>query len=167
LKILITGGENCGKSEFAENLAIEISSENKKKYYIATMKPCNEEGIKRIEKHREMRKNKGFVTIEKQTDIAEICNEKNIDFSGVFLLECLSNLVANEFFDLKNTSEKIYNDISKLSEKCENLILVTTIYESEKYSGETQNYIKIIDEISKKTAKKFDKVYEIKKGKTL
>ena len=60
--ILVTGGASSGKSAFAEGL-IEKSGK-KKKIYIATMRPYDDECIKRIERHRFLRKDKGFETAE-------------------------------------------------------------------------------------------------------
>ena len=56
---IVTGGSASGKSEYAESLA--ISSDARQRFYIATMKPWDEEGHRRIQKHRAMRAGKGFV----------------------------------------------------------------------------------------------------------
>ena len=59
---LITGGSKCGKSSLAERIICGFSG---KKFYIATMKPYGDEAFQAIERHREMRKGKGFKTIGK------------------------------------------------------------------------------------------------------
>ena len=53
---IVTGGSASGKSEYAESLA--ISSDASQRFYIATMKPWDEEGRRRIQKHRAMRAGK-------------------------------------------------------------------------------------------------------------
>ena len=47
--ILVTGGSGSGKSEFAENIAMKLGG---KMLYVATMKPYDDECLKRIERHR-------------------------------------------------------------------------------------------------------------------
>lgn len=89
---LITGGSASGKSEFAEKTALKLG-DNKKMFYVATMQIYDEESRKRVEKHRKMREGKGFETVECQTDISRIKAE-----NSAILIECLSNLLANEMF---------------------------------------------------------------------
>ena len=63
MRCLVTGGSASGKSEYAENLAAELSR-GVSLYYIATMEPYGEEAGKRIRRHRRLREAKGFQTIE-------------------------------------------------------------------------------------------------------
>lgn len=65
---LIIGGSGSGKSSYAENY-IMLRSDEKQKYYLATMQVFDEEGLKKIERHKILRKGKGFLTIEQPTDI--------------------------------------------------------------------------------------------------
>ena len=44
--ILVTGGSGSGKSEFAENIAMKLGG---KMLYVATMKPYDDECLKRID----------------------------------------------------------------------------------------------------------------------
>jgi phosphoribosylaminoimidazolecarboxamide formyltransferase/IMP cyclohydrolase/phosphoribosylaminoimidazolecarboxamide formyltransferase len=69
-----------------------------------------DETMKKIERHHRLRAGKGFRTLEKYTDLSELEIPKN---QGI-LLECISNLVANELYredgtlnDLKETKEEI------------------------------------------------------------
>ena len=88
--ILVTGGSGSGKSEFAENIAMKLGG---KMLYVATMKPYDDECLKRIERHRKMRDGKGFRTVECYTDLSEITES-----ADTILLECMSNLTANVMF---------------------------------------------------------------------
>ena len=90
--VFITGGSKCGKSSLAERLLEQYSLP---KYYIATMQPFGEEARAAIERHRKQRAGKGYVTIEKYTDLGEISLPKP---GGAVLLECMGNLCANEMF---------------------------------------------------------------------
>ena len=71
MMILVVGGAGSGKSEYAENL-IGSLAEGGRKYYIATMKCSDDESLRRVEKHRLMRKGKGFITIEQPVDIEKV-----------------------------------------------------------------------------------------------
>ena len=51
---LIIGGSGSGKSAYAENYMNSIS-EDRKKYYIATMQIYDEEGKRIVERHRMLR----------------------------------------------------------------------------------------------------------------
>lgn len=97
MNYLIIGSSDSGKSEYAENLLVSIAKDATK-LYIATMVPYGEEGAKRIQKHRAMREGKGFVTIEKARQLGEL-KEQIVKYSQTAcILECLSNLVANEMY---------------------------------------------------------------------
>ena len=65
---LVTGGSGSGKSEYAEKLAVHLrerlGSEAGRLYYVATMYSYDRECDKRIARHRLMRRDKGFSTIE-------------------------------------------------------------------------------------------------------
>ena len=58
--ILLTGGSACGKSTYAESIAVKTPMP---RYYIAAMKPYGEESEIKIARHRAMRGEKGFTTI--------------------------------------------------------------------------------------------------------
>ncbi len=73
---LVTGGSASGKSEYAERLVTAFGG--KVRYYLATMQPCDEESQRRIGRHRTMRKDKGFSTVERYTDLAGLELEREI-----------------------------------------------------------------------------------------
>ena len=57
--ILVMGGAASGKSEYAESVV--VASSIHERYYIATMMPYDDECFRRIERHRAMRAQKGFI----------------------------------------------------------------------------------------------------------
>ena len=59
---VITGGSGSGKSRFAEAFLQELCPGEK--IYLATMQFLDEEMKERIQRHRQMRAGKQFVTIE-------------------------------------------------------------------------------------------------------
>ena len=121
--IFVYGGSASGKSEYAEERLCAISS--REKYYIATMEDGSDESRRRIMRHRQLRSGKGFITLEQPRDI------QNANAKGCALLECLTNLVANEMFrggkifPYKYVAEKIISGIDKLYKKLEALIVVS------------------------------------------
>ena len=104
---LVTGGSGSGKSEYAENLAVSLKKENL--IYIATMFPFDDESLKKIERHKIMRKNKGFLTKECYKNLGDISIYKN----STVLLDCMSNLVANEMY-MENKEDKPLSSVCVL-----------------------------------------------------
>lgn len=96
---LIYGGSGSGKSAYAENWVMNHKDDKGVSYYLATMQVYDKEGQKRVEKHRHMREGKGFVTAEHPQHIEDIL-QNPISKKDTVLLECLSNLVANEMFTM-------------------------------------------------------------------
>lgn len=92
---LVTGGSGSGKSAYAEDLAGKLSGERGGNlFYVATMYSYDEEGDARIERHRAQRAGKDFKTIEIPTNFAQVFGTAG----DVFLVEDLSNLLANEMY---------------------------------------------------------------------
>ena len=83
--ILVTGGSGSGKSAFAESVVMGLKT--RPNLYIATMYPFDEECHRRIARHRLMRRDKGFETLECYTGL----KDAKIPSSGTTLLECMSN----------------------------------------------------------------------------
>jgi adenosylcobinamide kinase/adenosylcobinamide-phosphate guanylyltransferase len=163
--ILVTGVSGSGKSEYAENLAVKLAGKAEK-IYIATMQPFGEEGAERIKRHHSLRAGKGFTTVEKYTDVGEVdlCENKTA------LLECMSNLLANEMYGQKEQqtacfecTKKIIQDCLALYDKCENLIIVTNEVFSDgcSYDESTRQYIDNLGKINTELATKADIVVEV------
>lgn len=156
---LIIGGSGSGKSEFAEKLAMEYRG---KKYYIATMAVKDEESQKKVQRHRAMRSGKNFETVEAERNIALV----NIN-GGTVLLECMSNLVANEVFvdggGTENAYKSIINGINELAQKVENFIVVSNEIFSDGiiYDEETVKYISLLSKVNGYLSKRADEVIEV------
>ena len=58
---LVVGGAASGKSEYAERLVLQTALP---RYYLATMQVWDAECAARVEKHRRMRAEKQFETLE-------------------------------------------------------------------------------------------------------
>lgn len=158
--VIITGGSGSGKSEYAEEKVIGLG-ENR--VYIATMYPFDQECQLRIKKHREMRKEKKFKTIECFLGIHNL----NLGKEDTVLLECMSNLVANEMYQeggaKEHTPETIINGIMKLNKEVKNLIIVSNEVFSDGiiYDDETRNYLSYLGEINQRIGLMADEVIEV------
>ena len=89
---LVTGGSGSGKSEYAEGLLLEC--EDCARYYIATMEAWGEEGRRRVERHKRLRRGKGFITIEQPREVGSLSFPEKAEGCAA-ILECVSNLAAN------------------------------------------------------------------------
>lgn len=167
---LIIGGSGSGKSAYAEAYLCTLSGE-KKKYYIATMQVCDAESKEKIEKHRRLRSGKGFFTIEQPVDIQK-ASEKMEEGERTALLECISNLTANEMF-AENipkaeavVTEKIVNGVMALNRKLTHLVIVSNnVFEDGNgYDSSTMAYIRAMGRINEKLAKMADEVIEVVVG---
>ena len=149
--VLVIGGGGSGKSETAENIAVGFGG---KRTYIAAMEPFSDEAKARIERHRAARSEKGFETVERYTDI------NGLKIRGTALLECMSNLLANEMFSPSGAGEKAVDTvlcgIEHLARTCDNLVIVTNeIFSGDtKYLGDTKKYMKNLGYINRRIAEK-------------
>lgn len=92
MMIVVTGASSSGKSAFAEQCLMGMGE--KQRIYAATMIAWDEECRERIRKHRRMRKEKRFETVECPVDL----ERTEFPESSAVLLECMSNLAANEMY---------------------------------------------------------------------
>lgn len=161
---LVTGGSGSGKSAFAEQCIVEMGGE--RRVYVATMYPFDQESLKRIERHREMRKEKQFSTIECYTNLCEIELLEGTDV----LLECMSNLVANEMYQEAGAGEDAVQAVMKgihhLLSKARNLVVVTNEVFSDgiTYDEETQRYLSYLGAVNQQMGELADRVTEVVYG---
>lgn len=163
MKVLIYGGASSGKSEYAENLAVSIRTD--RLIYLATMNSSGDEAKKRINKHRKKRQGKEFVTIECPYDLDKL----DVEAESTILLECMSNLVANEMFrdgkiiDKEEVIKKVLNELRIISDKAENIVIVSNdIFSSgESYDEISLEYMKALAMINKELVKEVDQFYEV------
>ena len=184
---LVTGGSGSGKSAYAESLLYSCEGI---RYYIATMQIYDAEGEKKVERHRKLRAGKGFLTIESPMNVGKIqfvcagepgqaqyrqeaerkgqCSSEKKSA----LLECMSNLTANEMFTkdgMKSEDEvveKIVSEIQTLSQKLDNLVIVTNnVFEDGViYDAGTMEYLRALGRINAALARLADRVAEVVAG---
>lgn len=167
---LIIGGSGSGKSAYAEDYMISISKEMKK-YYIATMQVYDAEGEQKVERHKMLRSGKGFTTIEQPVDIGKATEKMDIG-EKTALLECISNLTANEMFvgETQETEETVIERIVKgtevLNKELTHLVIVSNnVFEDGKvYDKTTMAYIRAMGRINEMLAEMADEVVEVVVG---
>ena len=166
---VITGGSGSGKSEYAESIL--LASGAKYQYYLATMEVFGKEDEKKVERHKELRRGKGFVAIEQPRDLAGVDFQSPWEETAV-LVECMGNLTANEFFAGGQAAAKeeevlleakIVHGIGVLASQAKDLILVTNevFSDGEEYSKETMDYIRMLGRINQKLFAMADRVIEV------
>ena len=166
---LVIGGSGSGKSAYAEDL---LSEYNKNKYYLATMIVNDQEAEKRVDRHRALRRGKGFETIECSSNIDTVAGFLPEDGSAVMLLECMSNLVANEMFghsqakSAEEVTAKLLKDIQHLASKLSQLVIITNNVSEDgtEYDSTTMAYIKAISDFNVRISEIADRVVEVVVG---
>lgn len=169
---LVTGGSGSGKSEYAENWLMEQSGAQdcmQPLLYVATMIPYTEETKEKIARHHRLREGKGFQTIERYREMHTVIIPEN---SGI-LLECVSNLTANELYredgsmnQVEDTVNRVVNGVRKLANSTDILVIVTNEVNSDinRYSEETEIYRRCIGCINQELGNMADLVTEVVYG---
>ena len=145
--VTVTGGSGSGKSEYSENLLLSLDGKRHGgRAYIATMYPYDKESYTGL----------------KQLMLPEGCRSA--------LLECMSNLAANECF-MENgagadTVPEILAGVRHLYKQLDNLVIVTNEISSDGtlYERETRNYQKILGDINRGLAGLSDGFVEVVYG---
>lgn len=159
--VAVTGASASGKSEFAEKLLVDMGERNR--IYVATMIAWDEECRERIRKHRKMREKKRFDTVECPTDLGRVKVPEN----AAVLLECLSNLAANEMYRKPEGAEKrILNGIMSLKKQARDMVIVTNevFCEPAVYEEETEKYRELLGNLNQKLFRMADRVYLVEAG---
>lgn len=89
--IMVTGGQRSGKSVFAENLALSLSE---RPVYIATARIFDEEMRRRVETHRERRRDRWR---DVEAPLYPAATE--LAYGEVVLIDCLTLWATNWFFE--------------------------------------------------------------------
>lgn len=190
---IVYGGSASGKSSYAESFAMSLQGDGRL-LYIATMYPykwntteLDPETIQRIERHRAMRADKGFDTVECYRHVEHIVAKRQ----DVLLLECMSNLLANEMYleqdsddgglaetmsevekagvgmseALSPVSKKIVQALVNLSTRVQDVVIVTNDVFSDggslTYDESTREYVKNLAEINCALARVAETVTEV------
>ena len=155
---LVIGGAASGKSAYAEHLAVQSGGP---RYYLATMQVWDAECAARVAKHRAMRAQKQFATVECPQNLHLV----RLPQQGTALLEDLGNLAANELYrpdgsclPPKQAAEKMLAGIEAIAAQCNHLIIVSNEVFSggADYAGETDLYLQALAMVNNAVAAKAD-----------
>lgn len=157
--VLVTGGAVSGKSEAAENICAALGQ---KRCYIATMRAYDGEALLRVKRHQDARAHKNFITVEQPASLHSLV----LTGFDAGLLECLSNLLANEMFEEKipptAVSAHILKGIEHVLTQVPALVAVTNgiFAGAEQYGGEMREYLRCLGALNRALAQKADIVIE-------
>ena len=177
---MVTGGSASGKSEFAENLCISLASSKKiaPLFYLASLdRESGGDTLLRIKRHREERKNKGFVTLE----LPRIPENFSLPPSSIALLEDLGNLTANIIFNplylpkksertFKTFTEIVSQNLSRVFSQASDAVVVTNdVFLSSDFlpqsrSPELELYIQVLAAVNNNVASASDQTYRVIAG---
>lgn len=160
---LVVGGAASGKSEYAEGLV--LASPHRPRYYIATMEPFDEEGKARVEKHRRMRADKEFETVECYFNLPSV----RLPRRGTVLLECIGNLAANELYSpngagsMAGALSAITGGVDVLLAQCADLVVVSNevFTGGADYTEGTEDYMRLVAGVNRALAQRADRVCEV------
>ncbi len=157
---LVIGGSASGKSAFAESLCLKSPLP---RTYLATMQVWDAECAARVARHRAMRAQKQFDTVECPLHLDQLILPRR----GTVLLEDLGNLTANELYAPDGAGEKtadaVVNGLAKLAAQCDNLIVVSNevFRGGADYAADTDRYLLALAQINNATATRADAVVRV------
>ncbi len=118
--IFITGGARSGKSSYAQQLALSLTTNP---VYIATAKVWDDDFEKRIQRHQQERDN-NWTNIEEQRDLSTL----SID-NAICVIDCVTLWLTNFFMDTKNDVDAslllFKNQIDALSKRPGSFIIIS------------------------------------------
>ena len=183
--ILVSGAGASGKSEYAEKLAVDMHED--RLIYVATMSAYDDESRKKIEIHKKRRINTDFETIEKPYGIEKIIpfiTPYDSNKKSTILIECISNLLANEMYGRAETgvkagihdsgmpelqpSQRIIDGITAVADtQLADIVVVTNevFADGMEYDASTMEYIRQLGRINCELATMSDMVVEVACGR--
>ncbi len=107
--ILVTGGQACGKSSFAQKIA---ETNKGKKFYIATALPIDEEIKAKIQRHQQQRGN-AFITIEEPMNLHNPIQKAENSSWQSMVIDCLTMWAFNLLTKFENNPSLIEEHMNK------------------------------------------------------
>lgn len=182
MNVFISGGCKNGKSMHAQQISRDMALEQGRElYYLATMRPVDEEDLNRIARHIEERKGWGFTTVEQSEDILRCLRQpeesgesQDADPSGVFLLDSVTALLSNEMFrsdgsmDLE-AGRRVAEELKEFARRTGNTVFVSDyLYgEAAAYDPLTEAYRKALALIDRTLAASCQRVIEVAYGQVM
>ena len=178
MKIYISGGCSNGKTETGENLVLEMADKAEKEtgvrppvYYVATMIPKDREDRRKIDLHREERKDKGFTTLEKKSYIRMLPHENP---EGIYFVDSITALLENAMFDGDanvdiNGWQTVVDDVMDFMGQVESAVFVSDSVFSDgtEYDPVTESYRRNLAICDRIIASECDRVLEVTFGNVI
>ena len=173
MNVLISGGCKNGKTGFAQDIAVRLSGTGKR-YYVATMIPCDDEDRARILRHIEQRSDMGFETLECSRDIAACLNGAKSD--ATFLIDSVTALLVNEMYPDphmeqadQNAVFRCQSGLLRVARESKNAIFVSDYIYSDafRYDSYTETYRACLAQLDRALAKVCDTVIELCAGNVI
>ncbi len=116
----ITGGERSGKSNYAQNLALELSDSPT---YLATSRIWDGNHQKRIDRHIADRDDR-WISIEEEKELSKVIKK-----DSVVVIDCVTLWLTNFFVDTKNdidlSLELAKTEFEKLTHSKATIIIIS------------------------------------------
>ncbi len=147
--IFVYGGSGSGKSAFAEDLCVKLC-QGKKMYYIASMENTDSETDRKIKRHQKARSGRNFETIECPVGLKNV----KLKERTTVIIECLSNLAANEMFSekgcKKNVVQNVVEGVKNIAAQSENVVIVSNdiFGGGNSYDRLTLEYMRVLGDIN-------------------
>ena len=174
MNIFISGGCKNGKSYFAQQKARDMAKElGVPLYYVATMIPHDEEDHARIKRHISERDGWGFETVEQGKNLAEILQDDKVDPAGVFLMDSVTALLANEMFKPDgfdtDAAERVAAELEAFARRTKHVVFVSDyIYgDAQLFDEWTEQYRRGLALIDRRLASCCDNVLEVSAGNVI
>jgi adenosylcobinamide kinase / adenosylcobinamide-phosphate guanylyltransferase len=113
--VLVTGGCRSGKSAYAQQLAESLPPS---RLFVATCPVTDDEMRRRIEQHRQSRRDRGWETVEEQLDLAGVFRRHAEN--NVLLVDCVTLWINNLMHQAGLQSHELAE--SDAVERCELMI---------------------------------------------
>ena len=163
------GGSGSGKSAYAEDYLLRTAGDKKNIISLLCRSGMREMQAK-VARHHRLRQGKGFTTIEQPTALEQAASQ--MEPEAAVLLECMSNLAANEMFsreqpvDRETVIAKILQGMEGLRKQADPLVIVTNnVFEDGRiYDDSTMEYIEALGRINERLAAEADEVVEVVAG---
>ena len=173
MNVLISGGCKNGKSTFARNIALRLAGDGKR-YYVATMIPCDDEDRARVARHVADRAGLGFETLELGREV-ERCLEL-ADPGATFLVDSVTALLLNEMYPGGHSAgvdpdavDRCAAGLLKVAAGAGNAVFVSDYIYSDavRYDSFTEKYRADLAYVDKALASVCDVVIEVCAGNVL
>lgn len=167
--VFLSGGAKNGKTALAEDIAVKLSGGGRR-FYVATMIPCDDEDRQRIARHRAERAEKGFGTLEIGRDIASALREGG---DAVYLVDSVTALLLNEMYpDFSNpdadpeAAARCRDGLLALAKGAAHTVFLSDYLYSDavRYDAFTENYRRDLASIDRALADAADAVIELCAG---